>query len=226
MPRAPGGTGKVVEPDLEGAQSKGKLILLGLVVAVAVGIGGIYWYSSNHNAQTRAQDTRDSLRALGAAPAGPDTTRYAAPNDYSPIHRARALKAGLEGMLGNRAAVLGWAEGVYDTAATDRAEKRRAKQYADFVTRWHARLDALTRGGTEFRYAPGVAGYQFEDSTPWVSASILRLNYHVGVDGIAAGMLLVTALVGFAAVAVSSSIDSRSSRRNRIDALRRCTVSA
>ena len=157
MPRAPGGAGKVVEPDLEGAQSKGRLILLGLVDAIAALVGGVYWYNSTHNAQTRAQGTRDSLRALGAAPAAPDTTRYSAPGDLVPIRRARALKAGLENMLhGSRAGVLGWAEGVYDTAATERAEKRRAKQYADFVTRWHARLDAMTRSGSEFRYAPGV----------------------------------------------------------------------
>ncbi len=61
-----------------------------------------------------------------------------------------------------------------------------------------------------FRYAPGTPGYQFDESAIWVSSSILRLNYHVAVDGIAAGMLLVTALVGFAAVAVSWEIERQS----------------
>jgi hypothetical protein len=185
MPRAPGAS-RTVEPDLEGARSRGVLMLLGLVVIIGVLAGGFYWYTSTHNAQTRAQDTRDSLRALGAAPAGPDTTKYAAPNDYTPIRHARALKAGLENMLGgSRAAVLGWAEGVYDTAATDRAEKRRAKQYFDFQKRWHDRLDAMTRGGTEFRYAPGVRYTgQMENVTNQLQAALSVMRDMVRKDAV------------------------------------------
>ena len=174
MPRAPGKASHVVEPDLEAAKQKGRMMLLGILVALVVVAGGIYWYSSTHNATTRAQETRDSLRALAAAPAGPDTTLYAAPDDYTPIRRARALRAGLEDMLhDNRAAVLGWAEGVYDTAATDRAEKRRATQYAQFQKRWHDRLDAMAAAGTEFRYAPGVRyTEQMENVTNQLQAAL------------------------------------------------------
>jgi NADH-quinone oxidoreductase subunit M len=56
-------------------------------------------------------------------------------------------------------------------------------------------------------FDPAGAPYQFESLATWVSSSVLRINYHVGVDGIAAAMLLVTALVGFAAVAVSWEIE-------------------
>jgi hypothetical protein len=183
MPRAPGAS-KTVEPDLEGAKSRGLMILVSLLVVVAVAAGGFYRYTSMHNDQTRAQATRDSLRALGAAPAGPDTTKYAAPNDYSVIRRARALKAGLENMLnGNRSAVLGWAAGVYDTAATDRAEKRRAKQYFEFQKRWQERLDAMTRGGTEFRYAPGVRyTEQMENVTNQLQAALSVMRDMVRKD--------------------------------------------
>jgi hypothetical protein len=182
MPRAPGS--KTVEPDLEGAKSRGLTILLGLVVVIAAAAFAFYRYTSTHNDQTRAQATRDSLRALGAAPAGPDTTKYAAPNDYSVIRHARALKAGLEGMLnGSRASVLGWAAGAYDTAATDRAEKRRAKQYVDFQKHWQDRLDAMTRGGTEFRYAPGVRyTEQMENVTNQLQAALSVMRDMVRKD--------------------------------------------
>lgn len=174
MPRAPGGHAKPVESDEEAASKKGRALLLGMLVVLLAVAGGVYWYLSTHNAQTRADSTRDSLRALAAAPIGPDTTTYAAPNDYAPIRRARALKAGLETMLrSNRAGVLGWREGVYDTAAADRADKRLAKQYADYVKRWHDRLDAMTRSGTEFRYAPGVRyTEQMENVTNQLQAAL------------------------------------------------------
>ena len=68
-------------------------------------------------------------------------------------------------------------------------------------------VSAVLRVALFFRYAPGVPGLQFEQVIPWVSSSIFRLSYHVGVEGIAAGMLLVTGLVGFAAVAVSWDVE-------------------
>lgn len=59
------------------------------------------------------------------------------------------------------------------------------------------------------KFDPAGAPYQFEGLSTWASSSVLRLNYHVGVDGVAASMLLVTALVGFAAVAVSWEIEKQ-----------------
>lgn len=173
MPRAPGGRAKEPVPEKEG-QNTFRLILLIILGVVALGGGGIYWYSSTHNATTRAADTRDSLRALAAAPAGPDTTNYAAPNDYTPIRRARALKASLQNMLnGNRSAVLAWNEGAIDTASGDRAVKRNSVRYAAFAKRWHDRLDVMSRGGTEFRYAPGVRyTEQMENATNQLQAAL------------------------------------------------------
>lgn len=59
------------------------------------------------------------------------------------------------------------------------------------------------------KFDPTGAAYQFEGLATWVSSSVLRINYHVGVDGIAAAMLMVTGLVGFAAVAVSWEIEEQ-----------------
>jgi NADH-quinone oxidoreductase subunit M len=80
-----------------------------------------------------------------------------------------------------------------------------------FVIRCLALLGSLLTAvlGTVlfFRFVPGAAGYQFEETATWVSSSVLRLKFHTGVDGISAGLVLVSALVGFAAVAVSWEID-------------------
>lgn len=59
------------------------------------------------------------------------------------------------------------------------------------------------------KFDPAGAPLQFESLSTWVSSSVFRVNYHVGVDGIGAAMLLVTALVGFAAVAVSWEIEKQ-----------------
>ncbi len=56
-----------------------------------------------------------------------------------------------------------------------------------------------------FGFHPGSAGFQMTGSMDWNAA--IGLTYHVGVDGVNAGLLLVTALVGFAAVGVSSEIE-------------------
>src|SRR5262245_56842221 len=47
----------------------------------------------------------------------------------------------------------------------------------------------------------GRAGYQFEQQIPWVGC--LGISYHVGVDGINAGLILMSAIVAFAAACVS-----------------------
>jgi NADH-quinone oxidoreductase subunit M len=56
-------------------------------------------------------------------------------------------------------------------------------------------------------FKTGAAGYQFEQQVPWVTK--LGISYHVGVDGINAGLVLMGAIVAFAAACVSSEIKER-----------------
>jgi NADH-quinone oxidoreductase subunit M len=80
-----------------------------------------------------------------------------------------------------------------------------------FIIRCLALLGTLITAGMGvtlfFRFIPGLDGYQFEQLVPWASSSVFRLNYHVGLDGISVGLVLVASLVGFAATAVSWEIE-------------------
>jgi NADH-quinone oxidoreductase subunit M len=55
--------------------------------------------------------------------------------------------------------------------------------------------------------AVGASGYRFEQSIPWVNA--LGISYHVGVDGINVGLVLMGAIVAFAAACCSWEIAER-----------------
>ncbi|HEY2805632.1 MAG TPA: hypothetical protein VGI92_07225 [Gemmatimonadales bacterium] len=155
MPRAPGGRAK--EPVAEAPRSMGGMIILAALIIVGVLGGAIYWYSSTHNAETRASAARDSLRAEAAGPPQADTTHLALPGDLSPVRRARALRGELESLLHHdRGAILGFAAGSADTTSADRTAQKKAKQYVAFAHRWQGAIDRLTRGGTDFRYQPGV----------------------------------------------------------------------
>jgi NADH-quinone oxidoreductase subunit M len=54
---------------------------------------------------------------------------------------------------------------------------------------------------------PGPDGYRFEQQVPWVTA--LGISYHVGVDGINVGLVLMGAVVAFAAACCSWEIRDR-----------------
>src|SRR5438105_153646 len=54
------------------------------------------------------------------------------------------------------------------------------------------------------RFQTGLAGYQFELAVTWVKA--IGISYHVGVDGINIGLILMGAVVAFAAACVSWEI--------------------
>jgi len=54
-----------------------------------------------------------------------------------------------------------------------------------------------------FQFEAGAAGYQFVEKHSWVAA--LGISYHVGVDGINLGLILMGALVSFAAACVAFS---------------------
>ncbi len=81
--------------------------------------------------------------------------------------------------------------------------------------RWASRLIALAATavsmvlavGLFLRFETGVAGYQFVQKVGWVDA--LQISYHVGVDGVNIGLILMGAIVAFAAACVSWDIDKR-----------------
>ena len=162
----------------EEAARRGRLTLLVLLLVMTLAGAAAYLYLTSHTAEKRAQTVYDSLRAVAAGPRRPDTSLFAATNDLTPIRRARSLKATLDALVrSNRATILGMATGPIDTTAGDRAAQRRAKQYAAFVRRWHASLDAATRNGTDFRYAPGVQySLQMDQATNSLGAAVAVLN--------------------------------------------------
>jgi hypothetical protein len=172
----------------EEAAKRGRMMLLVLLLVVTAGAAGAYFYLTSNTAEKRAQAVRDSLRAVAAGPPRPDTSRFAKATDFSPIRRARALKATLDGLVrSNRATLLGMTAGPIDTTATNRAARNRARQYAAFARRWHAALDAATRGGTEFRYEPGVQySLQMDQVTNSLGAAVAVLNDMVPRDSVKA----------------------------------------
>ena len=62
-------------------------------------------------------------------------------------------------------------------------------------------LSALLAVKMFLQFKAGGTGYQFDQQIPWVEA--LGINYHVGVDGINVGLVLMGAIVAFAAACVS-----------------------
>jgi NADH-quinone oxidoreductase subunit M len=59
----------------------------------------------------------------------------------------------------------------------------------------------------QFDSATATDGYKFLQKTPWVEA--LGISYHVGVDGINVGLVLMGAIVAFAATCVSNRIEKQ-----------------
>lgn len=57
------------------------------------------------------------------------------------------------------------------------------------------------------RYDRVAAGYQFIDKVQWVKS--LGISYHVGIDGINAVLLLMTAILSFTGVIISFSVKER-----------------
>jgi NADH-quinone oxidoreductase subunit M len=57
------------------------------------------------------------------------------------------------------------------------------------------------------QFKAGTPGYQFEDQVTWVTS--LGISYHVGVDGINVGLILMGAIVAFAAACVSWEVKER-----------------
>ncbi|MGH7991609.1 MAG: proton-conducting transporter membrane subunit, partial [Limisphaerales bacterium] len=57
------------------------------------------------------------------------------------------------------------------------------------------------------QFHPGASGYQFEQHVPWVPS--VGIGYHVGVDGLNVGLILMGAIVAFAATCCSWEIKER-----------------
>jgi len=57
------------------------------------------------------------------------------------------------------------------------------------------------------QFVPNTIGYQFEQQIPWVES--LGISYHVGVDGLNVGLILMGAIVAFAAACCSWEIKER-----------------
>jgi NADH-quinone oxidoreductase subunit M len=57
------------------------------------------------------------------------------------------------------------------------------------------------------QFVTGHVGYQFEQQIPWVES--LGISYHVGVDGLNVGLILMGAIVAFAAACCSWEIQTR-----------------
>ncbi|HEY5298810.1 MAG TPA: NADH-quinone oxidoreductase subunit M [Verrucomicrobiae bacterium] len=57
------------------------------------------------------------------------------------------------------------------------------------------------------QFVPGANGFQFEQQIPWVTS--LGISYHVGVDGLNVGLILMGAIVGCAATLCSWEIQTR-----------------
>ncbi len=155
-------------------------LLIALVVLVAA--YGAYYYLVIQNRPSEASQEFTRRRAAAAralADGGAtDTTHFVDPTDLTPVRQARAMKAALEALLrGQRGTLLGFAEGPIDSAATDRAEKRRVRAYLTFVKRWNDRIDAAAKNGSEFLYPPGTRlGPQMEIVTNQLQAvlSVMR----------------------------------------------------
>jgi NADH-quinone oxidoreductase subunit M len=58
-----------------------------------------------------------------------------------------------------------------------------------------------------FNSAPVIDGFRYVQKVPWVES--LGISYHVGVDGINLGLILMGAIVSFAAVCISNHIKNR-----------------
>lgn len=186
MPRAPGkGAGSaIVTPEEASAKGRQFLMRVGMGVVLVIAVIA-FVLSRRETAADRAAAQRDSLRAVAAGPARPDTTTFAPANDLSPIRHARALRASLLSVLGSRGGLMGFSAGPVDTLATDRAELRRAKAYVAYAKRWHDRLDAASRNGTEFRYAPGVQfGPQMDNVTNQLQAALSVMRDMVRRDAV------------------------------------------
>ncbi len=89
--------------------------------------------------------------------------------------------------------------------------KQEARLIAAAATGFSLLLGLLVYANYDVALANAATGpeqmFQFQESTPWVAA--LGINYHLGVDGVSAPMVLLTGLASFAGVLISWGIEDR-----------------
>ncbi len=78
-------------------------------------------------------------------------------------------------------------------------------------------------------YTPSPTGFQFSELCPWIHVSLgsfgaLSINYHIGVDGLNAGMILLTGIVLVAGSIASFSIREKEKAYHGLYLLLSCTV--
>ena len=106
-------------------------VVLALLVVLG-GAAGVY-FLRKHAAE---QAARDAARARAEQAAAVLAPRVPPSAEVALIRRSRPLAATLDQILrANRGTILGFAEGPVDTAAADRREARRAKQYVTYAQR-------------------------------------------------------------------------------------------
>jgi len=98
--------------------------------------------------------------------------------------------------------------GVFFTYSVDDAN-RAAEGYATAQAERAANAQALAQdpNAAVEPVAPAVPYFAFEDHVQWVKS--LDISWHLGVDGISAPMVLLTAIAGFAGVLISWGIEDR-----------------
>ncbi|GAB4569307.1 MAG: NADH-quinone oxidoreductase subunit M [Anaerolineae bacterium] len=89
--------------------------------------------------------------------------------------------------------------------------KQEARLIAAAATGFSLLLGLLVYFGYDVEFANSARSigemFQFQESMTWVGA--LGINYHLGVDGISAPMVLLTGLASFAGVLISWGIEDR-----------------
>ena len=140
--REGGGGRAAATPEPERKKSVGTVVLALLVVLG--GAAGLY-FLRRHAAE---QAARDAARARAEQAAAVLAARVPPSAEVALIRRSRPLAATLEGILrANRGTILGFAEGPVDTAAADRREARRAKQYVTYAQRLEQQLTRAAGDG-------------------------------------------------------------------------------
>jgi len=165
---AGGGAAAAAAAVPERKSSVGTLVL-GLLVVLG-GAAGVY-FLRKHAAE---QAAREAAHARAERAAAVVAARVPPSAEVALIRRARGLAATLDRTLGaNRGTILGFTTGPVDTAAADRREARRAKQYVTYVQRLEQQY---TRGAGEGPASWGARSEEVQAVEHYLAAVIGALR--------------------------------------------------